>query len=281
LRRSLSLALLLAALLAPQAFAGTGFLKSLSAAQKAAKAKKQLIFVDLFADWCGWCHRFEKEVVPSEAFQTATKDMILLRLDTEDRGEGTKFARDYQVGTLPTFLILNHDLTIAATIRGYLPASQFGQTVERLIGDYRNFQKAVKQEASYAKDYPKRLEIAREFMQRRAYWESETRFKKLIDEKGVPLAFRDEAYYQLALQYMIQLRYPESIKTIEDFAKVQNQGEFFERSRLLRGDIFLQQGNLASAAQIFREFKQRFPNSPLVANVDNTLPLIERQLARQ
>ena len=275
------LAVLLTVVLAPQAFAGAGFLKSISAAQKQAKAKKQLIFVDLFAEWCGWCHRFEKEVVPSEAFQNATKEMVLLRLDTEDRGEGTKFAREYQVGTLPTFLVLNSDLTIAATIRGYLPASQFGQTLEKMVGDYRNFQKAVKQESSYAKDYPKRLEIAREFLQRRAFWESEPRFKKLIEEKGVPLAFRDEAYYQLALQYMVQLRYPEAIKTIEDFARVQNQGEYFERSRLLRGDIFLQQGNLASAAQVFREFKDRFPNSPLVANVNNMLPLIERQLARQ
>ena len=265
----------------PQAFAGTGFLKTIAEAQKEAKAKNRMIFVDLFADWCGWCHRFEAEVVPSEAFQKATANMVLLRLDTEDNKEGTKFARDYQVGTLPTFLVLNPDLTVAATIRGYLPASQFGPALEKMVAGYRDFQKMVKSEASLTKDYPKRLEIAREFMQRRAYTESEPRFKKLMSEKGVPMAFRDEAYYNLAVQYMVQSRFADAVKTIDQFSKVQERGEYYERARLLRGDIYLQQGNLAGAAEVFRDFKTRFPNSPLIPNVDRTLPMIERQLARQ
>jgi thioredoxin-related protein len=278
--RHATLAALIALIVVPQALAGT-FVTSVSAAQKKAKAKNQLIFVDLFAEWCGWCHKFEKEVVPSEVFQKATDDMVLLRLDTDDRGEGTEFARRYQIGTLPTFLVLNSELTIAGVMRGYAPPTQFARMLEQTITKYENFQKTVKQEASFAKDYPKRLEIAREFLQRQAYSESEPRLKKLTAEKGVPLAFRDEAYYQLAVLYLMQGRYEDTVKTINEFAKVQKEGEFFERSRLLRGDVFLQQGNLAGAAEVYRDFKERFPNSPLVQNVNMTLPMIERQLNRQ
>ena len=265
----------------PQAFAGTGFLKSIAAAQKEAKAKNLMIFVDLFAEWCGWCHRFEKEVVPSEAFQKATANMVLLRLDTEDNKEGTKFARDYQIGTLPTFLVLNPDLSVAATIRGYLPAAQFGPTLDKMVQSYRDFQKMVKQEPSLAKDYPKRLEIAREFMQRHSFTESEPRYKKLMSEKGVPMAFRDEAYFNLALQYLVQTRYLEALKTIDQFTKVQQRGEYFERALMLRGDVYLQQGNLSAALETYRDFKKRFPNSPLLPNVERMLPMIEAQLARQ
>src|ERR1700694_1839053 len=91
LKRSALLAVV-ALLLVQQASAGT-WLTSLNAAQKSAKARKQLIFVDLWADWCGWCHKMEQEVFPSEAFQKATKDKVLLRLNTEDGSEGTKLAQ--------------------------------------------------------------------------------------------------------------------------------------------------------------------------------------------
>ena len=83
-------AMILMFVLAQSALAGEKFLKSLDEAQKEAKAKQQLIFVDMFAQWCGWCHRMEQEVFPSEAFQKATDKMVLLRLNTEDGKEGTK-----------------------------------------------------------------------------------------------------------------------------------------------------------------------------------------------
>ena len=77
---------------APSLFAG-GWTRSLANATRQAKAGDKLIFVDLFADWCGWCHKMEQEVFPSETFQKATDDMVLLRLNTEDGAEGTKSRR--------------------------------------------------------------------------------------------------------------------------------------------------------------------------------------------
>ncbi|HEX6639939.1 MAG TPA: hypothetical protein VF215_02445, partial [Thermoanaerobaculia bacterium] len=61
MNRRILLAAAMALVLAPQMFAGT-WLKSIAAAQKVAKEKNQLILVDMFAEWCGWYHRFEKEV---------------------------------------------------------------------------------------------------------------------------------------------------------------------------------------------------------------------------
>src|SRR5204863_775401 len=117
-----------AMLVAGQAFAG--WVTSVDAAQKKAKTAHRLIFVDLFADWCGWCHRFEEEVIPSQAFQSATDDMILLRLNTEDGKDGTKLARDYGIRSLPTFVVLDEDLLIAGQIRGYAPAGDFARMLK-------------------------------------------------------------------------------------------------------------------------------------------------------
>lgn len=275
-----ALALLLALCVVPQASAA-GWLKTVSAAQKQAKEKKQLIFVDLFAEWCGWCHRFEKEVYPTEAFQKSTDDMVLLRLDTEDRAEGTKFAQRYQATSLPTFLVLNSDLSIAGVIKGYAPASQFSKMIDETVGKYRTFEKMVAQEKTFTGDYAKRFELAREFRVRLAYGQSESRLRKLIAEKGVPAAFRDQAYYELGIQYLLQGRHAEVTKLINEFGKVQTQGDYYERARLLASDVCMAQGDLKCAAAEMRKFKQTFPRSALNQNIDVMLPQIERQISVQ
>lgn len=278
LRRTFLLAALVALVAAPRSFAAVSFLKSVSLAQKIAKDKKQLIFVDMFAQWCGWCHRFEADVVPSEPFQKATEDMVMLRLDTDDGAEGTKFAQRYQIATLPTFLILNPDGSIVGLIRGYAPAVEFAKMIGDTLKKDQDFRKLVKSEPGYAKDYQKRLDLAREFRFRQSYSESEPRFKKLIAEKGVPEAVRDQAFYELGIVYLYQRKYPDVLKTINQFSKVQTKGESFERARLLASDVCLAQGNLRCAAAELKNFKQTFPNSPLIPNVDMMLPSIERQI---
>ncbi len=160
MKRISLLVVLTALLLVPQASANT-WIKSLADAQKKAKAGNQLIFVDLFADWCGWCHRMEQEVFPSQTFQNATDDMVLLRLNTEDGGEGTLLARQFQATSLPTFLILNGDKQLAGVIHGYQPAAAFAKLLEDETKKYKDFQDRVKSESTMT-DPVKRLDLAKE-----------------------------------------------------------------------------------------------------------------------
>jgi thioredoxin-related protein len=278
LTRRLVFAAALALALTPQVFAGP-WLKSIAAAQKTAKEKDQLILVDMFAEWCGWCHRFEKEVFPAEAFQNATDDMVLLRLNTEDKGEGTQMARQFQVTSLPTFLLLAPDLSLAGVIRGYSPAPQFAQMLADARGKYATFQRREKNEVNMAKDYPGRLELAKEYLTRNAFDKSTVRLKKLTTEKGVPGSIRDEAYYQLAVAYTMQNKLDEALKTVKALNAVSTRGTSVEQARLLSGQIYLQQGNLLGAVNELKNFKKSFPNSPLVNTVNAVLPDIERRLA--
>jgi thioredoxin-related protein len=279
LKRLATLFALLTLLAVPQAFAGTGFIKSLATAQKQAKEKNRLIFVDLFAEWCGWCHRFDREVVPSEAFQKATEDMVLLRLDTEDGGEGTKFAQQYRITTLPYFLVLNPDLSVAAVIKGYAPAPQFVQMMKDTLARNTEFLKMVATEPKLAKNYDKRIEIASEFRQRQAWEESEPRYRKLITEKGVPEKVRDQAYFELANQYMQQQKHADVLKTVDAFSKIQSKGESFERAQLLIIDVALAQGRFPDAISGLKKFKTRFPSSTFLPDIDRVLTSLERQVA--
>lgn len=277
-RRSSLLAVLLFVLATP-AFAGGTWHKSVAAAQKVAKEKNQLILVDMFAHWCGWCHRFEREVFPSEVFQNATKDIVLLRLDTEDRAEGTQMARQFSVTQLPTFLILAPDLSLAGTIRGYAPPNDFVANLNQTRKGYESFLQRIKDEPKIAKNYVQRLELAKEFMMRSNWDKAELRLKKLMTEKGVPAAIRDDAYYHMAMTYVMQNKLDDGMKTIRALQNLSKLGDAVERARMLAGQIYLQQGNLMAAANEFRAFKQQYPASPHIPTVNAFLPDIERRLA--
>ena len=279
MNRRLILLIVVALACAPQLFAGKIWLKSVAAAQKAAKEKNQLILVDMFAEWCGWCHRFEREVYPSAVFQDATKDIILLRLNTEDGQEGTQFARKYSVTSLPTFLLLAPDLSVAGLLRGYAPPNDFVQSLRDTQKSYAVFTKRANDEAAIAKDPVARLALAKEFTQRGVYEKAEARLKKLTTDKGIPVAIRDDAYYNLAVTYTVQSKFTEALATIRQLTSLSKLGESVEGARMLAGQIYLQQGNLLGAANEFRSFKKTFPNSPHVANIDMMLPEIERRLS--
>jgi thioredoxin-related protein len=270
--------LAVALLLVVQQAVASPWLKDIASAQKKAKEKNQLIFVDLFADWCGWCHRFEQEVIPSQAFQSSTDDMVLLRLNTEDGKDGSRFAHDFGINSLPTFLVLNSDLVIAGMIKGYIPSTEFKKTMDDVEGKYKDFMKRAGDEASISKDYAKRLSLAKEFESRAAYAQSETRLRKLVSEPAIPAGVRDDAYFELALTQILQKKFDDAKKTIAKFATLQNKGDSFERSRLLIGDIYMQQGNVSAALNEYRSFKTKYPNSQYNRNLDVMIPQLERQI---
>jgi len=271
------LAVAVIVLLAPQTFAGV-WNKSYADAQKKAKSGNRLIFVDLFADWCGWCHKMEQEVFPSETFQKATDDMVLLRLNTEDGGDGTKLAQRFNVNSLPTFLILTADDSVAGVLRGYAPAKEFVNEMKVTQGKYTDFQKRAAAEPTFANDYKKRFDLALEFTEHFAFPQSEARFRKLTSDPKTPADIRDRAYYELAVAQALQNHFGDATATIAAFSKVQSKGEPYERARLLQGQIYWQQGNLMSASTELRNFKARFPGSPLQQTADQMLQVVTQQL---
>jgi thioredoxin-related protein len=279
LKRTLLLAAA-ATLITQQLFAGP-WLKSLPTAQKKAKQQKTLIFVDLFADWCGWCHKMEQEVFPTEAFQKATDDKVLLRLNTEDNGEGSALSQKFAITSLPTFLLLTPEGTIAGIIRGYAPSKEFVSILKETEGKYKDFVKRTSDEASISKDYAKRLDLAKEYRARLYFPESESRLKKLTTEFGVPLKVRDEAFYELAMTQLLAKKFDDSLKTIRTFGTVQSKGEAYEKSRLLAADIYMAQGHYQEAVNEFRAFKVSFPKSPYIQNVDLVLPQLEQRVKQQ
>lgn len=108
----------------------------LEPALAAARAQGKPILVDLYAEWCGWCHKLEAETFSSARFADFARDFVLLRVDVEDGGEGGWLFRRLGVVNLPTLAIVDAGLVRMGLVDGYAPTDLYLTRIERALTAY-------------------------------------------------------------------------------------------------------------------------------------------------
>jgi thioredoxin-related protein len=103
--------------LASVARAESDWLHDYSKAQEEAKANHKLLLLNFTgSDWCGWCIKFDKEILSQPQFKNYAHDnLVLLELDfprrksqpTEERKQNVQLAQQYEVFGFPTIVVLN------------------------------------------------------------------------------------------------------------------------------------------------------------------------------
>jgi len=84
----------------------------------------------------------------------------------------------------------------------------------------------------------------------------------------------------LAASQLAEKNYEDSQKTLEKFFAVQTRGDSLEKGLLMMSNIYVEQGDLPKALAGLKSFKQKFPASPLMEQVDALLPQLEGAVAR-
>jgi len=112
---------------------GEGWLTRVEEAREKAQESGQMILVDLYADWCGWCKKLEQSVFSTPEFREFARDFVLLRVDVEDGGEGSELQARYEAMSLPTTLVLGPDMVRVGDVEGYAPTRQYIVAIEREI----------------------------------------------------------------------------------------------------------------------------------------------------
>ena len=127
-RAILALLLPVALLLLPPASASAAGVRwtegSFEAALAKAKAEGKPVLLDLYATWCGPCHKLDAEVFPAEEVANITDGMVAMRIDAESEA-GIPLVERYHVVGYPTVLLLRADGTEIDRIFGFLPAPAF------------------------------------------------------------------------------------------------------------------------------------------------------------
>lgn len=113
-----------------QAAGGIRWGRSLKTAMAKARKTNQLVMVDFYTDWCGWCKRLDKDTFRNQQVVSLASSMISVKLNAEK--EGAAAAEEYGVQGFPTVLFLNRSGEIAGRVDGYAPPREFSRYMQQL-----------------------------------------------------------------------------------------------------------------------------------------------------
>ncbi len=101
---------------------------SLDLALRIATEQNKIVLVDLSANWCEPCQRFEQVTFSNSEVQLALKNLITVRLDFNlVNSENEDFSNKYNVLGLPTIIFIDSqgDEITDSRIEGFLNPKEF------------------------------------------------------------------------------------------------------------------------------------------------------------
>jgi thioredoxin-related protein len=231
------------------------------------------IFVDVYADWCEWCHKLDRDVYSKANFAKYMDNFIPVKIDAEDSKEGTRFAEKYHIDSFPTMLVIDSNGKIINRISGYL-------SVEELIQDISMVQHLVNQERKNPEDATISLKLGKEYSTREMYDEAEIRFRDVLNSPDATRNQKESAQFSLGLAQYYERDLKDSLASLEAYYKTYSQGESREDALLLLSQVHIELDSNEKARTILKEFLAQYPNSGNIARAQQVLSLIEKDLSK-
>ncbi len=272
--------LLLCALLAfipATAPAADGWLTSVDEALAAAEGGDRYVLVDLYAEWCGWCKVLEKEVFTTPEFRDFTRDMVLLRVDVDDGGEGSALQARYMANSLPTTLILDSGMVKIGEVKGYKPTAQFIASVRGELEEFGTMLELFDR-VKRGDDLELKRRLAEDFHGRGDGARAAALYQSMLEQTD-PGTAQAWLLYLSADSYRLSGQYSRAESSLERAREINDgdgQAGLDERLDLLVFHIAHDSGDCSAAVASLERFLANHPHSGFRSQAHRTLTSIRR-----
>lgn len=244
--------------------AGPQWLSSPQEAKSEARERGSYILVDLYADWCGWCKVLERDVFTTEQFRAFSKDFVLLRVDVEDRGEGSRLQAEYAVSNLPTMLVIDADGIEVGSLSGFFPAPSYVARLEDVVEGYEaslsQFERVrTEGDASALSRLAKVLHQRRDGKRASVLYDRLLGGEQAAPQRAMLLTMSSDAQ-RLAGDLS---RAKKSAESAIDLARELEQPILVEQAELLKAQIAHESGDCVHAEESLVAFLRAHPKSPM------------------
>jgi tetratricopeptide (TPR) repeat protein len=124
---------------------------------KAGKSGKMVV-VDVYADWCGPCKKYDSEVFVQDDVKALLDDAVTVKIDGE-KGEGPAIVEKYHVVGYPTILFLSADGKEVDRIFGFRKTEAFKTEAGDLLTGRRNLAVMRRELAAAPGDHELRYKV--------------------------------------------------------------------------------------------------------------------------
>jgi len=252
--------------------AGVVWRHSFEKALVEARAASKPIFVDAYADWCGWCHKLDKEVYSDPRFAQFMQGFVPVKMDVEDGKEGSQFGADYHIDGLPTLLVTDSNGNVTNRIGGYMKA-------EDLIQDISAIQALILQEQKNPNDLNASFRLANEYLSRDMNAQAEARFRRVLQSPNASAAQKEASQFSIALAQFYQRKLDSAEASLNTYRTNFKDGESEEDALLLLSEIYIETDSNEKARDYLKEFLQKYPHSGNVHRAKEILSLVEHDLS--
>lgn len=270
----LSLQLLAAApATATAATPASPWLTNLAAARAEARQSGKLIFVDLYAEWCGWCKVLDAKVFSAPQFTQWARDYVLLRVDTEDGGDGSDLYTRIGSGTLPTTLILRHDLAKVGEIQGYAPVDEYMDMIAGQLDQWNRLEEAYRNLVAGEKREDVRA-LAEGFHERGDGPRAADLYRRLLAGPAMDPELAAWTHYLLADALRIANDFEQAQRVLDDARRVAgtvSSDRLLERLDLLAVQVAEDRGDCRTQANALESFLKLHPESGYASRARRTL----------
>lgn len=106
-----------------------------------ASDRMQILFVDVYATWCGPCKMMDRDVYTDPAVaEYMNKEFVNVRMDGETPF-GRQFASLHALQGYPSMFLIDHNAEVVGTIVGFKPAEELLKSLKLTLDAYKGIKK--------------------------------------------------------------------------------------------------------------------------------------------